>query len=169
MATTYTLIGSPITVGAGGASSVIFSYIPSTYTDLKVVMCARTGRSAYVDDIFVQFNGITTGYSGLMVYGDGSSAISFTSTNAGFATGNTATANTFGNSEMYIPNYTSSNPKSWSSDMSEENNASGSAKGLQAGLWTYSGNPAITQIQLNFNGSTALQYSTFYLYGISNS
>ena len=38
---TYTLISS-VTVGAGGASSIDFTSIPSTYTDLLVKISARS-------------------------------------------------------------------------------------------------------------------------------
>jgi hypothetical protein len=58
----------------------------------------------------------------------------------------TATANTFGNTEFYIPNYTSSNYKSFSVDGVTENNAT-AAFALYAGLW--SNTAAITSFRLN--------------------
>ena len=44
MATTYTLISS-VTVGSGGAASIEFTSIPSTYTDLVLKLSARSSRN----------------------------------------------------------------------------------------------------------------------------
>ena len=53
MANTYTLISS-VTVGSGGASSIDFTSIPATYTDLCLVW---SGRSAGSDvDTKITFN-----------------------------------------------------------------------------------------------------------------
>ena len=43
MATTLNLI-SKQTVGSAGASSITFSNIPQTYTDLKVIISGRDAR-----------------------------------------------------------------------------------------------------------------------------
>jgi hypothetical protein len=164
MANTYTLISSS-TVGSGGASSILFSSIPSTYTDLCIKMAIRTTRAEIVDDIVAKFNGSTANQSGRILYAK--PILSFTTTNVGFATGSNNTASTFGNSECYFPNYASSNFKSWSADMVDENNSgSAYALGLMAGLW--SSTSAITSIELYAPSQTFVQYSTAYLYGISN-
>ncbi len=164
MATTYTLISSA-TVGSGGTASILFSSIPSTYTDLCIKMAIRTSRAEIIDDIFAKFNGSTANQSGKILYA--TPVQSFSTTNVGFATGSNNTASIFGNSECYIPNYASSNFKSWSADMTDENNSSTAwALGLVAGLW--SSTSAITSIELYAPSQTFLQYSTAYLYGISN-
>jgi hypothetical protein len=81
--------------------------------------------------------------------------------------GNTSTSNTFGNGSIYIPNYAGSNNKSVSTDVVVENNATESSQYLLAGLW--SDTSAITTIRLySRNSHNFLQYSTAYLYGISN-
>lgn len=170
MANTYTLIAST-TVGAGGASSIDFTSIPSTYTDLVIKLSGRSNRSSTDDDIGIKFNSSSTGYSARNVYGTGSSANSLSSTAYGRC-GNidaaTSTSNTFSNIEIYIPSYGSSNNKSYSSDSVEENNATGANQELWAGLWSNSS--AITSISFFINsGNSFVQYSIAYLYGIKSS
>jgi len=173
MANTYTLINS-VTVGSGGASSVTFSSIPQTYTDLKIVISARDARSdAAVSNINFNFNnvGAGTNYSGNYIYGSGSGVTASTAGISGgavaFGTAAINTANTFGNAEVYIPNYTSSNYKSLSSDSVSENNATAGYDLLLAGLW--SNTSAINSIIITPLYSPFAEYSTFYLYGIKNS
>ena len=165
MANTYTLISS-VTVGSGGAANITFSSIPSTYTDLIVKLSGRSAAGG--DDAFyVYFNGSTSSYTGKRIYGTGSSAGSDSPAYFGTLTYNGETANTFGSAEVYIPNYTSSNYKSASTDATQENNATFSVATLMANLW--SNTAAITQVQLvPVTASNFQQYSTAYLYGISN-
>ena len=168
---TFTLIASN-TVGSGGASSVTFSSIPQTYTDLKVVVSARCDNSASYSSLSININGITSGFSLIGLEGGDSTTVSSyaSSTNAiayGLSAANSIT-NAFGNVELYLPNYTSSNYKSISSDGVSENNSSstGAYRDLIASLW--SNTAAITS--LTFTGSgNFVQYSTFSLYGIKNS
>ena len=73
MATTYEPIATT-TLGSA-ASSITFSSIPSTYTDLRVVLVAQ-GNGANVD-AQIQFNSDTgTNYSSTQLYGNGTSAAS---------------------------------------------------------------------------------------------
>ena len=162
-----------ITVGEAGASSVTFNNIPqSGYTDLKIVASARTNRGTYgTDAIWIKLNGSSTGYSGKQLYGFGTTITSNSTTNplenyAG-ATDAINTANTFSNIEWYIPNYTSSNYKSVSSDGSAEDNSSANNMNtLAASLW--SNTAAITSATLIPGYGTAFaQYSTFSLYGLA--
>jgi len=172
MANTYTLIASS-TVGAGGASSITFSGIPQTgYTDLVVKVSGRASGSGYDFHLNAYLNNSTTAYTERAVYGSGSSAFSYSASIAGYSAslmGASGTANTFGNAEIYIPNYTSSNYKSYSVDnVTELNSATNNRADLLAGLW--SNTAAITSIVVTTDDGTAfVQYSTAYLYGISNS
>ncbi len=164
MATTYTLINST-TVGSGGSSSVTFTSIPSTYTDLVIKMSTRQTTAAVYGILEISINGTSTNESYRMIEGNGSTA---SSNNGAFiyvgaGVGASATTNTFSNFELYFPNYTSSNYKSISIDGVGENNATTAYANLQAGLWSNSS--PITSISLESN---FVQYSTFYLYGISN-
>jgi hypothetical protein len=175
MSNSYVLL-EKIVVPSAGASSVTFSNIPQTgYTDLKVVMSARTSGSAPYAGTYVSFNnttGASTAYSMTLLEGFGGVA---SSKSTGIDTlfpvphivGNTATANTFGNAEIYIPNYTSANFKSVSIDAVTENNSSTTYDydlGLSAGLYASTG--AITTIKIQPNNPFVAN-STFYLYGVA--
>lgn len=171
MSTNMTLIEAKTST----ASSVTFSAIPQTYTDLKLVISARdSSTGANWSRIKFAFNGTssTTNWSGRELYGIGSGSASSwnygTSDSAagGFATTADATTNTFGNTEIYIPNYTSSNYKSISTDSVTENNATSALAGFEASLW--SNTAAITSIELTLSTGNFISGSTFYLYGISN-
>ena len=171
MATTYTLISS-VTVGSGGAANIEFTSIPATYTDLSVVFSIRCVRSSVVEPGMLRFNSSTSNYSLRRLNADGSTVASSavsgeTGMIFGDINGDTATSNTFGNGSIYIPNYTGSNFKSISTDVVVENNATESSQYLLAGLW--SDTSAITTIRLySRNSHNFMQYSTAYLYGISN-
>jgi hypothetical protein len=169
MPANYVLL-EKITVGAAGASSVTFASIPQTgYTDLVIKATNRT-TSGGVNIMGMTFNGSTTGYTFRNLEGTGSAAGSGGGTSsagwAGLSQPPTYTANTFSSNEIYIPNYASSNNKSWSVDSTTENNATASYIELIAGLW--SNTAAITSIALaDLGGAPFAQYSTFYLYGVA--
>jgi len=170
MAANYVLL-EKITVGAAGASSVTFSGIPQTgYTDLVMKCSARTNRASFDEVIAVSFNGSTSSFSWRLLNANGTSPGSYNGTTnimAGRAVSATATASTFSNSEVYIPNYASSNYKSFSVDSVAENNSTTlNDLDLHAGLW--SNTAAITSIALTPNsGGVFNQYTTFYLYGVA--
>ena len=155
-----------VEVGSAGAANIAFSSIPQGYTDLKVVVSARTDRASVQDIMLLSFNGSTTSFSARYLEGNGSTAGSYTDQARGFgnADGANATSNTFGNTELYIPNYAGSNNKSWSGDGVNETNATAAYSSLFAGLW--SNTAAITSITLTGNISNFIQYSTATLYGI---
>jgi hypothetical protein len=169
MPANYVLL-EKITVGAAGASSVTFSGIPQTgYTDLVVKWSARGDAGSISRSVGLTFNGSTTSYSSQYLQGDGSAASAGTggSTNiyAGECTAFNATASTFANQELYIPNYASSNNKSVSVDSVSETNATTIYSSLTAGLWSNSS--AITSIGLAPQTGNFIQGSTFYLYGVA--
>ena len=73
MAATYTPIATT-TLGSSSASYT-FSSIPSTYTDLVLIV---NGTMATADNVFVQFNGDTgSNYSETALQGNGSAASSY--------------------------------------------------------------------------------------------
>jgi hypothetical protein len=154
------------TVGSAGSATITFSNIPQGYTDLILKVSARSNKSGSTDYMLVTFNGSSSNISSRTLWGSGSSTGSYSSTSIlPVFNGNTATSNTFGNMEIYIPNYTSSNYKSVSIDTVDENNATGASTGFDAGLW--SSTSAITSISLTpRDGTLLLQYSTATLYGI---
>jgi hypothetical protein len=152
------------------AASVTFSNIPqSGYTDLKIVVSARSAAGSDRDQLNLNFNTLTTNQSYRILYGIFSVAIgseSGSKIRGGYISGNSSTANTFGNCEIYIPNYTSANPKSVSSDGVSETNANPAGAQIGASLWNSTA--AITTISIvTDSGSNFLANSTFSLYGIA--
>jgi len=170
MPTTFTKIAS-VSVGVLGAASIDFTSIPSTYTDLCLKVSARslTSSGSAWNYIEVRPNGATTNGTFKQLFGNGSSAASGSSTGLLAAYGNdsSTTANTFGNSETYIPNYAGSNNKSMSNDAVTENNATSAITSFFATLWSQT--TAISSLTLVFGSGSFAQYSTATLYGINKS
>jgi len=171
MPNTYTLIASS-TVGSGGTASVTFSSIAATYTDLVVKISSRE-ESESNTEMRMRINGNTSSiYSTRELRGTGSTAASFTLSGTLAVAGrqNTAasTGSTFGNFEIYLPNYANTSyNKSFSSDSVTENNATTAYTSFVAGL--FSSTSAITSLSFFCEVGDLAQYSTFYLYGITNS
>jgi hypothetical protein len=174
MANTMTLIAS-VTVGSSGSATIDFTSISSSYTDLCLVISARSNYAGIYDGLSIVINSDTAAnYSRVVLLGDGATATSSTSSgnNSVYAirtaTGNTATASTFGNTSVYFPNYRASTQKSISVDGVGENNATTAYAALESFIWT--GTAAITSLSIApTNGTSWNQYSTAYLYGIKNS
>jgi hypothetical protein len=172
MANTYEIIDKTILTGT--QASIDFTSIDSSYTDLVLKISTRATDAVGSDGINIRFNGSSTGYSIRRLLGQPSNndIASDTSTTSGYmsiglSNSATQTANTFGNLEMYVPNYTSSNFKSVSTDSTPENNTASTYRGIYAGLW--SNTAAINQITIYTGGTTFAAGSSFYLYGIKNS
>lgn len=170
MANTYELIEAQTLVTT--ASSITFSSIPQTYTDLLIKCFVRSNRAININSYMRLYpNGSSTGITLRALTGNGSSAGSQTESAAGAYVGeinaSTSTASTFSSVDIYLPNYTGSNYKSYSVDAVMENNATTAYSALVAGLW--SNTAAITSIQLNDALGNFVANSTFYLYGIKNS
>jgi hypothetical protein len=166
MPNTYTLISSNVL--ASSTASVNFSAIPSTYTDLVIKAGIRNTSTTTITR--VRLNGVTSGYSGLSITGNGSTASSESQSTAylygGELNDSTTTANTFTSMELYIPNYTWSKQKAVSTFASTEN------FGSSAKIIAYSGlsniTSAITSIEIYVATNSFAEGSSFYLYGISN-
>jgi hypothetical protein len=168
MANTYTLIEAKTLASA--TATVSFTSIPQTYTDLKVVCSVRSTRSGDAENLYIGFNSSASSFSSRNMIGEGSGTPAGYSTLnqfIGVVNGDTSIANTFCNNEIYIPNYTSSNYKSFSGDGVQEANQTLAYATLTAGLW--SNTAAITSIDFTVQFTTIKTGSTFYLYGISNS
>ena len=152
-----------------------FNNIPQTFTDLQLVISARATGTSANQAIYMQFNTDSgLNYSGTSLRGTGASTDSYRSS------GNNAfleieipnelnTTNTFSNTSIYIPNYTSSNFKQVIIDDVKESNSASTATMLilRANLWRNTS--PITKIDIGTN-ITAPNYfggSTFTLYGIT--
>jgi hypothetical protein len=168
MANTYKAL-STVTVGASGSSSISFSNIPQTYTDLKLVISSRDTSGSVNDYPRISFNGSSSSQQLVALAGNGTGTSTYTDTALyTMSQGDTGTASIYGNAEFYIPNYAGSTNKSLSSDGVNNNNATNSGISIFTGLW--SNTSPITSITLTPYDITKTfqQYSTFTLYGIFN-
>jgi len=169
MANTFEAIAT-VTVGSGGAASIDFSSIPATYTDLLLKVSLRTDQTFANSGYFCLYklNNSTSNQTRRQLQGDGSTAASQSfSSFAIYCNPSDYTASTFGNTEFYFPDYTSSNNKSHSIDSVIENNATAAFTAFFAGLWSDAA--AINQITVYTNSGNFVQHSTATLYGIKNS
>lgn len=176
MPDTYKLIQS-ITVPSGGQTSMDFTSIPQTYTDLLLKVSARTTRNEPNDYLRINFNGTTSGYTdkNLQTQGGGGSVTSETNNGGGVygfsygLNGNTSPASAFGNIEIYIPNYTLGFQKAYATDCVVGTAASTSQVCVTALSWNNTN--AITSIVLRSHDPalTLMQHSSAQLYGIIKS
>ena len=156
------------TVNSGGASTITFSSIPSTYKHLQLRMIHRSSDATSDDNVVGIFNGDTTGsyvthYLSTNGGGTVQSAVVGTSANVIFfsrTTGASSTANVFGTAVVDILDYANTNKNKTIRSLSGwDSNGSGQ-------LWYWSGawlkTTAISSIQINGNYA---QYSSFALYG----
>lgn len=162
MANTYVAIATNTVSSA--TTSVTFSSIPSTYTDLVLVVSAWGSTGS---DAFLRFNGDTgTNYSDTVVRGNGSTASSVRDSNAaGIDMGVVSTTSgTFTPMIFNIQNY--SNSTTYKTALGRISNANSMVTAL-VGMWRNTA--AITQIDLVERTSTGWQSgSTFSLYGIAS-
>ena len=160
------------TVGAGGAASVTFSSIPSTYTHLQVRMIARDDRASVTSDSGAfRFNGDSgTNYAYHALVGTGSSAVASAADtyNRGLIdrfTASTAGASTFGSAVMDILDYANTSKYKTVKILGGYANNGEGQIAFSSGLWQSTS--AISTILIYPNvGSNWVQYSTFALYGI---
>jgi len=173
MANTYVKIGSTVTVGVAGAATIDFTSIPSTYTDLVVVMSLRSTAVTDLGTIVIIliFNGSSDNRNQIRIYGAGTTTGSDSATSAGIRATlptTTSTASTFGNLSVYFANYAGSTNKSFSVDsVAENNSATSNELDMTAGLWSITS--AINSLSFSPTSANFAQYSTATLYGISKS
>lgn len=174
MPNTYTLISSNIL--STTATSITFSSIPATYTDLVLRFSTRSNTGAVQDYPEVYINGVTSGYSrtAVNVGGDAGTVTSFRNTNRSgmqyYSNAGNSTSNTFTSGEYYFPNYTGSNVKvSNAHTIQEGNYSSGNNTSILRQAFSTNSTSTIGSITVvNYNGSFVAG-SSFYLYGIKNS
>jgi hypothetical protein len=167
MAITYEPIA---TTTLGSATTVTFSSIPATYTDLVLVVNGSTTRATTSDTIRIQFNGDTgSNYSSTNLVGNGSAASSnrYSNETMPFVDGIRLTGTDFPLASMIIyqvMNY--SNTTTYKTIL-----ARGSAADFNVcaavGLWRSTS--AINSIYLQ--GDTVANFAigtTFSLYGIAS-
>ena len=153
------------------AASITFSAISQDFTDLVILLSARSDRSGEQEDVaYLTFNSSTSNYSTLSLEGTGSTVSSDTAGGQSSKfdrldiPGPLFTSNTFGNISLYISNYTQAQAKSVSADLVEENNGTFARQRINAYLWNDTA--AITSVTFtpiaNFVTGTVAS-----LYGIS--
>jgi hypothetical protein len=170
MADTFIKIAT-VTVGTA-TSSIDFTSIPDTYTDLVIKLSLRTNKSSgSSDSVFLRMNGDTSSsYSYRYLSGSGSAVSSASAGDQWCYLRDTditsSTANTFGSADVYIPNYAGSSYKSVYTDITMEANATLAYATLSGSLWRQTS--AITSLSI-ITTAQWVQYSTATLYGIKNS
>jgi hypothetical protein len=156
-------------VPSGGVVSINFSPIAANWTNLLVLTSIRGTDAAGSANVEMRFNTSNSGYATRLLYGTGSNASSSTGGSdriqwASNVPASGGTANTFGNGEIYIPNYLSSSAKSVSITTVSEGNFSVSRQDVNASSW--SGTAPITSIQLFMEIGNLAEFSSATLYGI---
>lgn len=161
---TYTPIAT--TTANGSVSSITFSSIPSTYTDLVLISSAAIATGA--EDLRIRFNSDTaSNYSFTYMSGTGTSAVSSRSSNMTFITVDnygylTTSSNNI--SIVNIQNY--ANTTTYKTTVGRSGNA-GTGTDAIAGMWRSTA--AINSITLLNSGTGGINFatgSTFTLYGI---
>ena len=166
-----------VIVGAGGASSVSFTSIPSTYSHLQIRVLGRCDAAGSDrESLSVMMNSDNaTNYTSHFLVGNGStvsssSLIGVTGSNnqlggSSVITGSTAPANTFGMSIIDILDYTDTNKYKVTRSLNgqDQNNSSGRLN-LISGLWLSTA--AITSLTLTVGTGNFISNSVFELYGI---
>jgi hypothetical protein len=163
MAFTYSKLAE-VTVGATAVATIDFNNIPQNYTDLKIVLSLRSDVNS-VEALVMNINGSSANFTSRFIDSGAGTPRTGTAKVDGIVNGTDYTASTFSSNEIYIPNYTSSNFKSYSVDYVTENNASAGYNGFDAGLW--SNVTAITSLSFRrANSGSLVQHSTATLYGV---
>lgn len=166
---TMTLV-STVTVGAGGAATIEFTGIPQTGQDLLVAFSVRVGFASFQYSANLTINNSASSYSSHLLLGTGSSVSSATGVATYIAVpfnATSATANTFGNTTIYIPTYASVGIKSLSLDAATENSTSAAYTQIAAASWGTAGSAAVTSLKVTSLDGNFDQYSTASLYTIA--
>lgn len=147
-----------------GQGAISFNSIPQDFTDLYVSVSARATGTG--NTLNITFNQNTSGYTSRALQGSGSTTSSFAnfSRYSALIGMSAETTNTFGSSNIYIPNYTSSSNKSYSSDGASENNGTTSYQAIIAGSWSNSS--PITSVAFSPLDGTFIAGSSISLYGV---
>ena len=157
MPTTYTPIATQ-TLGSA-ASSVTFSSISGTYTDLRIIYATTASGDA---GNYLRFNSDTgSNYSRTGLYGNGSSAGSNRDTNATGIYGPFTMSSAITSNTIDIMNY--SNTTTNKTCLVRAGAANNSTL-ASVGLWRSTA--AITSVSITCDGANFTSGSTFTLYGI---
>lgn len=168
---TYSFIAKATPTG----SSLTFSSIPATYTDLVMLISSRITGAVNVSTIESRLNSTINSASGTYLEGTGSQAggaqNSGNTIYIGYSPGANATANVFGSSEVYIPKYLTTTTKQVSAFMVAENNTTANYQNEVVLYANYSAvTAAVSSIYIiDTSGYNFASGTAFWLYGIKNS
>lgn len=163
------------TVLTGSQTTVTFSGISNAYTDLVLLISCRSDLPSVDDNLAIRLNGSSStvnSWTNIQVQSSVVSSNRNQNFNRNYLTdafsAASATSNTFGSIEIYLPNYTGSTNKVFSSTGVAESNASGANMGVTASLWRDT--TAVSSITIfPESGPNFVSGSRFDLYGIKNS
>jgi hypothetical protein len=151
---------------------ITIANIPQTgYTDLKVVLSARTSHNNGPDDWYMTVNGDTSSvYAYKLLAGSGSTVVNQQGSSqggiyAGFVNWSSNQSNTFANIEIYFANYNSSEHKAWTIDGVYENNTTAAYQYFNA--CRYAKTNAISSITLGAYNNPWVPGTTVSVYGIA--
>ena len=160
---TYSTIATN-TVSGSSTNSVSFTSIPSTYTDLVLIVNSSRTTSG-VGNIYLRYNNDSgSNYSATRVYGDGSAVGSFRQTSTIWAIGGNQT-DTMTTTIFHIMNY--ANTTTYKTMMSRYA-STGSGDSTSAGVALWQSTAAINRVDCLLTASTYFTAgSTLTLYGIA--
>jgi hypothetical protein len=164
MPDTSTEVAIATTTLGSAASSIVFTSIPATYTDLRIVF---VGTATSATGLRAQFNSDTgTNYSRTSLLGDGSAVYSQRGTNIAFISlgindNLSTTIPTLRTMDIF--SYAGSTNKTVFTNESTDSNGGGAAT-IAVQMWRNTG--AITSVSLNVSGTTMAAGTTATLYGI---
>jgi hypothetical protein len=163
---TYTPIAS-VTLSSA-QSSVTFSGIPQTYTDLVLVASCQTNAAGTDKDLYLRFNGDSANnYSRTRLVGNGSTATSARQSDVSQivcgAMPGTSYTSEFAANVIQIQNYTNT-----TTNKTTLVRNSFSQIAVQAIVGLYRSTSAITSVTLIPESGSFVSGSTFNLYGVAN-
>ena len=153
------------------ASTINFSSIPSTYQHLQLRITGRGGRSLFLDNILMSFNGdgTTSNYYNHAMYGDGAT-VSPSNDGSSYIlmyslAGGTAGSNVFGSIVTDILDYSNTNKNKTARFLGGLDNNGTGLIAFGSGAWFSTS--AINAIQLSLSTGASFQANTkVALYGI---
>ncbi len=170
MPATYEPIAT--TTLSSAASTITFSSIPATYTDLRIVLVGSTTTSTTGAFVGLYPNSDTaSNYSRTQLLGDGTSATSARTTNASYAPigalpGTTAVTPGFSSADIF--SYAGSTYKTWLWQVNKDSNG-GSGSQVYRGVALWRSTAAISSILLQFPGGQQFASGTIAtVYGVKS-
>lgn len=164
---TMTLVET-VEVGSGGTFSVQISSIPQDALNLLILISSRSTEVGFTQNGEFKLNGASSYGAGKTLVGDGGSVsvLSRSSSYLGFyQPASWTSANNFSNTEIFVPNYTSSqDKKAIITSVATGNQASDGRHFNEISNMTWPSSSAVSSVELSV---LLAQYSTITVYTIS--